>query len=200
MEFICQRMNDECDGGNTPINTFKVSKPKIGGRNIFGESNIMFLLVKDRQLCSSALLMGSCQIAFRWTPPSQRRKGYAGAILKLIEEAWRRTTTVVPLWVCSSPHMFKSNERNGWVKTCGLPEGDLPNVDGSQDYFPAWAADRYRARWEKQIAKNQDLSGVFKDFIITNKNPNSEDEQDYERFLSQFKPFEMRKMAQKVRV
>lgn len=200
MEFLCNRMNDECDGGNTPKTALLASKPKLGGRNIFGESNIMFLLVKDNRLLSSALLIGSNQIAFRWTPPEQRGKGYAGTILKKIEEAWR-VTTKAPLWVCSSPHMFKSNERNGWVKDCGLPGGDKINKDGSQDWFPAWCADRYAKRWLKTCASNQPLPVILAKFVLTNKDPMGEDnDEDYVRFQKQWKPFEVRKAAQKVRV
>jgi len=200
MEFLCDRMNEECDGGNTPKTVMLASKPKLRGRNIFGESNIMFLLVKDNRLLSSALLIGSNQIAFRWTPPEQRGKGYAGTILKKIEEAWR-VTTKAPLWVCSSPHMFKSNERNGWVKDCGLPGGDKVNIDGSQDYFPAWCADRYAKRWIAQCAALKPLPVILAKFIATNKDPMGEDnEEDYERFQKQWKPFETRKAAQKVRV
>lgn len=200
MEFLCNRMNDECDGGNTPKSALLASKPKLGGRNIFGESNIMFLLVKDNRLLSSALLIGSNQIAFRWTPPEQRGKGYAGAILKKIEEAWR-VTTKAPIWVCSSAHMFKSNERNGWITDCGLPGGAKINKDGSQDYFPPWCADRYRKRWLKTCASNQPLPLILAEFIATNKDPMSEDnEEDYERFQKQWKPFEVRKAAQKVRI
>jgi hypothetical protein len=201
MEFICNRMNDECDGGDTPKKALMASKPKLGGRNIFGESNIMFLLVKDNRLLSSALLIGSNQIAFRWTPPEQRGKGYAGTILKKIEEAWR-VTTKAPLWVCSSPHMFKSNERNGWITDAGLPGPDnKTNKDGSTDWFPPWCADRYAKRWLKCCANRKDLSAQLMEFIMNNKDPNEEDNgEDYERFQKQWKPFETRKAAQKVRV
>jgi len=200
MEFLCNRMNDECDGGDTPKHALLASKPKLRGRNIFGESNIMFLLVKDNRLLSSALLIGSNQIAFRWTPPEQRGKGYAGAILKKIEEAWR-ITTKAPLWVCSSPHMFKSNERNGWVKDCGLPGGEKINKDGSQDYFPAWCADRYAKRWLSSCIKRMDLAAQFMVMVMDNKDPNAdENEEDYVRFQKQWNQKQTRKAAQKVRV
>lgn len=172
LESIVCAMDKECNQGEEG-HCYATNCLRSGKKD--HTLGILFLLVEGNQLLSSAFLKDASQVTYRWTPPSQRKKGYGVQILKLIEEVWAVTETR-PLWVCSWPYMAKLNERAEWVK---FP---FPNeFDESQDWFPPQYLDRYTSHWERQQAfrKKNPLADTNKHHTLYGKKESEGFMKDY---------------------
>jgi len=151
-ETLLQNMDRDCFNGED--GHYDCSLVMRQGANDNTTGHCLYLLVEGNTLLSSALITNGSQVTFRWTPPSQRKKGYAQQILLHLEVLWEKCCASRPLWVSSYPYMEKSNAKAGWVK---FPH---PNRDGTQDWTPPQLLDRYTRQWHRmEEGRKQGLEG-----------------------------------------
>jgi len=167
--LIAEKMERECGVYEGQIyNKLVASK-----RDPITATKYGFVLLHDGKELLCAAYCQFLRVVTLWTPPKQRRKGYAGLLLRMLNEYLLAVkTSVVPMFVCAAPHTFSIHKKNGWemderVLTEG-GEGDLSTANGERNWYPSWMGPRLAVAQllEEKKASDQfkaDLMASFRD-------------------------------------
>jgi len=190
---VVAKMTEECGEDSVGAAGMLLLCRKNSDTN-FARSNGLFLLTEGKCLLATAMLSASNQLSFIWTPKGVRRKGYATTLLCRIGEVWERHTTLLPLWICADQGCVGVPEKAGWIKD------GLANKDGTQDYFPPGLRARYVRRRLECLALRQDFGDTMEVFLRLNKNPRTEENNEWVGLMNTWRPYEVRKALTGVRV
>ena len=150
LNLIAEKMEKECGLGEGYLYDLMLlcKNEKVAkASGTFSHTHGFFLLHDGKELLCASYLNWT-RIITRWTPPKHRGKGYAGDILRGIEQCiLLLPTTVLPLWVCSYERMNTINARVGWEMNPDINTangcGDVSTTDGTHDWYPPSMRERY---------------------------------------------------------